>query len=53
MNRTGAMANTQGLLNTFGYRGYVYDVETELYYLRSQYYNPVSARLINAAALNV
>ena len=27
-------------LNTFRYRGYVYDNETGLYYLKSRYYDP-------------
>ena len=31
-------------LNPFRYRGYVYDEETGLYYLRSRYYNPVLCR---------
>ena len=35
-------------LNPFRYRGYVYDEETELYYLRSRYYNVMSMRFINA-----
>lgn len=30
------------------YRGYVYDRETELYYLQSRYYNPEWGRFINA-----
>ena len=33
-------------LNPFRYRGYVYDEETGLYYLRSRYYNPVWGRFI-------
>ena len=37
---TGSLANTIGYYNPFRYRGYVYDVETGLYYLRSRYYNP-------------
>jgi len=37
-----------GTLNPFRYRGYVYDEETGLYYLRSRYYNPVWGRFINA-----
>ena len=35
-------------LNPFRYRGYIYDNETELYYLRSRYYNSERKRLINA-----
>ncbi len=31
-----------------GYRGYFYDFETELYYLRSRYYDPEIGRFINA-----
>lgn len=34
--------------NPFYYRGYNYDLETELYYLRSRYYNPNWGRFINA-----
>ncbi len=34
-------------LNPFRYRGYVFDEETRLYYLRSRYYNPVQKRFIN------
>jgi len=37
-----------GTLNPFRYRGYVYDEETGLYYLRSRYYNPVWGRFLNA-----
>ena len=37
-----------GTLNPFRYRGYVYDQETELYYLQSRYYNPEWGRFINA-----
>jgi len=34
--------------NPFRYRGYYYDVETELYYLQTRYYNPEWGRFINA-----
>lgn len=37
-----------GQLNPFRYRGYVYDVETSLYWLRSRYYSPVNKRFICA-----
>lgn len=33
------------------YRGYVYDQETELYYLQSRYYDPEIGRFINADGL--
>ena len=48
---TGSLANTIGYYNPFRYRGYVYDVETGLYYLRSRYYNPNWGRFVNADAL--
>jgi RHS repeat-associated protein len=35
-------------LNPFRYRGYVYDPETELYYLQSRYYDPLTGRFLNA-----
>ncbi len=35
-------------LNPFRYRGYVYDNETGLYYLKSRYYDPETGRFINA-----
>ena len=48
---TGSLAATLGKRNPFRYRGYVYDEETELYYLRSRYYNPLVGRFVNADAL--
>ena len=48
LSKTGSMANTLGALNPFRYRGYVYDEETGLYYLRSRYYNPEWGRFLNA-----
>ena len=36
--------------NPLRYRGYVYDTETELYYLQSRYYDPEIGRFINADA---
>ena len=47
LSKTGTMASTLGTLNPFQYRGYVYDEETGLYYLRSRYYNPEWGRFIN------
>ena len=35
-------------LSCLRYRGYVYDVETGLYYLESRYYDPAVGRFINA-----
>ena len=47
----GSLATTLGAQNPFRYRGYVYDSETELYYLQSRYYNPEMGRFISADAL--
>ena len=49
--KTGTLAATLGTLNPFRYRGYVYDEETGLYYLRSRYYHPVWKRFIQADAI--
>ena len=40
--------NTVGHLNPIRYRGYVYDPESELYYLQSRYYDPEVGRFLNA-----
>ena len=48
---TGSLAGTVGANNPFRYRGYVYDAETEQYYLRSRYYNPAWGRFISADSL--
>ena len=47
LSKTGTMASTLGTLNPFRYRGYVYDEETELYYLRDRYYVPARNRFLN------
>ncbi|MBQ9414101.1 MAG: hypothetical protein IJU16_03120 [Clostridia bacterium] len=47
-SKTGPLAKTIGTLNPFRYRGYIYEEDTELYYLQSRYYNPVWGRFINA-----
>ena len=51
LSTTGSLASTLGTVQPFRYRGYVYDVETGLYYLRSRYYNPVWGRFIIADSL--
>ena len=48
ISKTGTLATTLGKLNPFRYRGYIFDEETGLYYLRSRYYNPNLCRFINA-----
>ena len=35
-------------MQPFRYRGYVFDEETGLYYLRSRYYNAERCRFVNA-----
>ena len=47
----GELAETLGKVQPFRYRGYVFDEETGLYYLRSRYYNPGWNRFVNADAL--
>ena len=49
-NVTAAYAKL-AILNPFRYRGYVYDEETGLYYLRSRYYQKTWGRFINADVL--
>ena len=48
---TGELAETLGMVQPFRYRGYVFDEETGLYYLRSRYYNPGWERFVNADVL--
>ena len=38
---------TLGNLNPFRYRGYYYDTETELYFLKTRYYDPEIGRFMN------
>ena len=51
VSTTGSLAGTLGTLNPFRYRGYMYDAETGLCYLRSRYYSPELHRFINADKL--
>ena len=48
LSTAGTLADTLGKRNPFRYRGYVFDEETGLYYLRSRYYNPWRGQFINA-----
>ena len=43
------LQDTNGIatLNPFRYRGYYYDTETDLYYLKSRYYDPETGRFIS------
>jgi RHS repeat-associated protein len=42
-----------GLINPFRYRGYYFDIETGLYYLKARYYDPETGRFINADSIGV
>ena len=48
---TGSLADTLGKCNPFRYRGYVYDEESELYYLRSRYYILKVGRFVNGDSI--
>ena len=39
-------------VNPFRYRGYYYDSDIGLYYLKSRYYDAVTGRFINADSVN-
>ena len=49
---SGPMDDDLGIHNPLRYRGYVYDEETQLYYLQSRYYNPELGRFINADGIS-
>ena len=53
ISTTGSLKTTLGELNPFRYRGYVYDMETRLYYLRSRYYNAERERFISRDSILV
>jgi RHS repeat-associated protein len=42
-----------GSINPFRYRGYYFDIETGLYYLKARYYDPETGRFINADDIGV
>lgn len=49
--KTGSMKDSLGTLKPYGYHGYVYDKETELFYLRSRFYNCNACRFLNSDTL--
>ncbi|MCR5610414.1 MAG: RHS repeat-associated core domain-containing protein [Clostridiales bacterium] len=51
VSTTGTLANTVGTYQPFRYRGYVYDTESQWYYLQSRYYDPATCRFISADVL--
>ena len=48
---TGSRKDTIGHLNPFRYRGYYYDKETGMYYLKNRYYDPELRRFISSDAV--
>lgn len=48
LSKSGNMVDTLGKLNPFRYRGYIFDEETWMYWLRSRYYYLELYRFINA-----
>ena len=48
ISKTGTMATSLGELNPFRYRGYVYDEEIGVYYLRHRYYSSMLCRFISS-----
>ena len=51
LSKTGSMAADLGKQNPFRYRGYIYDEETWMYWLKSRYYYPELQRFINADSI--
>lgn len=47
LSKAGSMAGTLGHRNPFRYRGYIYDEETWMYWLKSRYYYPELHRFIS------
>ena len=50
---TGSMKDTVGVDNPFRYRGYYYDHETGMYYLKNRYYDPEIRRFINPDQIDI
>ena len=50
LTTSGTLADSLGTANSLRYRGYVFDSETNLYYLQSRYYDPEMGRFISADA---
>ncbi|MCI6005708.1 MAG: RHS repeat-associated core domain-containing protein, partial [Blautia sp.] len=53
MSITGSMKDSLGERNPFRYRGYYYDTETGLYYLKNRYYDPEIRRFISTDSIDV
>lgn len=52
ISKTGTLASTLGTVQPFRYRGYVYDEETGLHYLKSRYYDCNNNRFLNCDAIS-
>ena len=50
---SGSMAGTLGKDNPYRFKGYYYDEETGMYYLKSRYYQPEICRFISADSYDV
>ena len=50
---TGSMSETLGKDNPYRFKGYYYDEETGMYYLKSRYYQPEICRFISADTIEV
>ena len=48
LSTTGSLADTLGKRNPFRYRSYIYDEESELYWVKNRYYYPEQYKFINA-----
>ena len=53
LTTAGTLADTLGKRNPFRYRGYVFDEETGLYYVRSRYYIASLARFLNVDGFDI
>ena len=51
LSKSGSMASTLGHRNPFRYRGYIYDEETWMYWLKRRYYYPELHRFISVDTL--
>ena len=50
---SGSMAGTLGKDNPYRFKGYYYDEETGMYYLKSRYYQPEICRFISADDISI
>ena len=53
LNITGSLAASLGKDNPYRFKGYYYDDETRMYYLKSRYYQPEICRFISADTIEV